>query len=193
MRVAQELREGQAILVNGELYKVLAVAVHSGTGQFSGTVRATLRHLQTGREREMRWAWDERVEDVVLERVKMQYLYSDQEDVVFMHPESYEQVSLPRPALDKVLPFLKEGDAIQVECHEGKPVALDMPKSVTITVASCGSGIRGQGENTMKEATLENGMVILVPQFIQSGDTVHVEVETHKYLDRVRKEGKKAS
>lgn len=193
MRVAHELREGQAILVNGELFKILSVAVHSGTGQFSGSVRGTLRHLRTGRERELRWGWDDRVEDVALERVKMQYLYSDQEDGVFMHPESYEQVSLPRAALAKVLPFLKAGDTIQVECHEGRPVAVDMPKAMPVTVASCGAGIRGQGENTMKDATLENGMTIQVPQFIQPGDVVEVEVETHKYLDRVRKEGRKAS
>jgi len=193
MRTAQELREGQAILVDGDLYKILAVAIHSGTGQFSGSVRATLRHLQTGREREMRWGWDDRVEDVALERVKMQFLYSDQDEVVFMHPETYEQVSLPSVALAKVLPFLKEGDQIQVECHDSKPVTVTMPKAVAVTVASCGSGIRGQGENTMKDATLENGMAIQVPQFIQPGDVVEVEVETHKYLDRVRKEGKKAS
>lgn len=191
MRAAQELREGQAILVNGELYKILSVILHSGTAQFSGTVRATLRHLRTGREREMRWAWDDRVQDVTLERVKMQFLYSDKDEAVFMHPETYEQVSLLRPALEKALPFLKEGDTIQIECHEGKPVAVDLPKAIPVVVAACGSGIRGQGENTMKEATLENGLTILVPQFIQAGDTVLVEVETGKYLDRMRKEGKR--
>ncbi|WP_447975432.1 elongation factor P [Nitrospira sp. Kam-Ns4a] len=192
MRPAQDLREGHAILLNGELYRVLSVTLHSGTGQFAGSVRATLRHLRTGREREQRWAMDDRVEDVALERVKMQFLYSDQDEVVFMHPETFDQVSLSRAALEKVLPFLKEGDSIQVECYEGKPVSVDMPRAVEVTVASCGTGIRGQGENTMKDATLDNGMVILVPQFIQPGDRILVEVETCKYLDRMRKEGKRA-
>jgi elongation factor P len=193
MRAAQELKEGQAILLNGELHKVLSIEHHSGTAKFSGIVRATLRHLATGKEREIRWNLDDRIDDALLERVKMQFLYADEDFVFFMHPQTYEQVSLPRPALQKALPFIKEGDTIQVECHDGKPVAVDLPKSIPMTVTSCGSGIRGQGENTMKDATLENGMTILVPQFIHAGDTVLVEVETGKYLDRVRKDTKRAS
>jgi len=187
MRTAQQLKDGQAVLFNGELYKILSVIHQSGTAKFSGMVRATLVHLKTGREHEMRWDPGDRIEDVHLDRVKMQYLYADQDAVVFMHPETFEQVSLPRAGLEKVLPFLKEGEPIQVECHDGKPVALDLPTSHPVVVASCAPGIRGQAESTMKDATLENGLVILVPQFIEPGDTVLVEIATRTYLDRVKK------
>ncbi|GIX49330.1 MAG: hypothetical protein KatS3mg131_3541 [Candidatus Tectimicrobiota bacterium] len=139
----------------------------------------------------MRWSPDERVTDVLLERVKMQLLYVDRDEVVFMHPETYEQVSLPRAALEKALPFLKEGDEVQVECYEGKPLAVDLPKALPVTVTVCGAGIRSQGEKHHERGNPGNGMVILVPQFIEPGDTVLVEVETGKYLDRVRKESKK--
>lgn len=187
MRTAREIREGQALLIGGELYKVLSLTQHSGTAQLSGVVKASVRHLKSGRVSEMRWSLDQRLDDVTLERVEMQFLYADEDEVVFMHPETYDQVSLPRSALERFLPFMKEGSTVRVEFYEGQPVDLDLPKAVPLVVESCGPGLRGQQENTMKEATLENGMTILVPQFIEPGDTVLVEVETGKYLDRVKK------
>jgi elongation factor P len=186
MIVAREIREGQALRVGGELYKVIAVTHHSATGQQSGLVKATVRKMSTGHVSEMRWAPDDRVEDVELQRVGMQYLYADEDEVVFMHPETFDQVSLPRRALERYLPFLKEGTTVHVQFSEGVPVDLDLPKTVVLTVSSCGAGIRGRSENTMKEAILENGMTILVPQFIQPGDAVLVDIQTGEYLERVR-------
>ncbi len=191
MRTAQQLKDGQVVVLNGELYKVLSVIHQAGTAKFSGMIRATLVHLKTAREHEMRWDPGERIEDVHLDRVKMQYLYADENSVLFMHPETFEQVSLPRAGLEKALPFLKEGELIQVECLDATPVSLDLPKSHPVVVAACAPGIRGQGENIWKDATLENGLVILVPQFIEPGDTILVEIATCKYLDRVKKETKR--
>ncbi len=186
MIAARDIREGQALRVGGDLYKVLAVTVHSATGQQSGLVKATVRKMSTGHVSEMRWAPDDRVEDVELQRVGMQFLYADEDEVVFMHPETFDQVSLPRAALERYIPFLKEGITVYVQFSEGVPVDLDLPKTVVLTVSSCGPGIRGRSENTMKEALLENGMTILVPQFIQPGDAVLVDVQTGEYLERVR-------
>lgn len=186
MITARELREGQAVRIGDELFKVLSVSVHSATGQQSGLVKATVRKMSTGHVSELRWAPDDRVEDVELERVGMQFLYADEDEVVFMHPETFEQVSLARKALERYLPFLKEGSTVYVQFSEGRAVDLDLPKTVALTVTVCGPGIRGRSENTMKEATLENGITIMVPQFIQPGDTVLVDVETGEYLERIR-------
>ena len=187
MITAREVRDGQALRLDGELYKVVSVTHHAGTGQLHGVVRAMVRHLATGRVTEVRWDPDDRVEDIPLDREAMQFLYADEEEVVFMHPETFDQVSLPRSAIERYLPFLKEGATVHLEFFEGRPVDLSLPRTVALQVASCGKGIRGQAENTMKEAVLENGMTILVPQFIEEGDVVIVDVETGKYLDRQRR------
>lgn len=187
MITAREVRDGQALRLNGELYKVVSATHHAGTGQLQGVVRAMVRHLATGRVTEVRWDPDDRVEDVALDRQPMQFLYADEQEVVFMHPETFDQVSLPRSAIERYLPFLKEGATVHLDFFEGRPVDVSLPRTVTLQVTSCGRGIRGQAENTMKEAVLENGMTILVPQFIEEGDVILVDVETGKYVDRQRR------
>jgi elongation factor P len=187
MLTARELREGLIIRRNGDLYRVTSVTLHSATAQQGGVVRASVRNLRTGHVTEARWAPDERVDDVPQEAAELQFLYADTDEVVLMHPETFEQFSLPRAALERYLPFLKEGSMVRAWLCEGRPVDLDLPKQVPLVVTSCGAGLRGRQENTMKEATLENGMVILVPQFIQPGDTVLVNVETGEYQERVRR------
>lgn len=187
MRTAREVREGQALRIDGELCKVVSLTGHAGTAKLAGVVRAMVRNLRTGHVTELRWTPDERLDDVTLERTELQFLYADPDEVVLMHPQSYEQFSVPRPALERFVPFLKEGALVRAWLYDGQPVDLDLPKTVPLAVASCGAGIHGRGESTMKEATLENGMVILVPQFIQPGDSVVVDVETREYLERVRR------
>jgi elongation factor P len=185
MLVARDVREGQVLRLDGDLYRVVSVTVHSGTAQLSGAVRATVRNLRTGTVTELRWPLDTRLEDVPLERVELQFLYADPEEIVLMHPETFEQFTVPRAALERYLPFLKEGASVQAWLYEGRPVDLDMPKQVPLVVASCGAGIRGRAEHTMKEAVLENGMTVMVPQFIQPGDTILVDVETGEYIERL--------
>jgi len=80
---------------------------------------------------------------------------------------------------------LKEGSSVYAWLYEGRPVDLDLPKQVPLVVASCGAGIRGRAEHTMKEAVLANGMTVMVPQFIQPGDTILVDVETGSYIERL--------
>ncbi|HZU05596.1 MAG TPA: elongation factor P [Chloroflexota bacterium] len=187
MVIARDLRAGQTLRIGADLYRILSVTMQSATAQLGGVVRATARNLRTGHVTELRWTPDERLDDVPLEHAELQFLYADPDEIVLMHPETYEQFSLPRAALERYLPFLKEGALVRTWLYDGQPVDLDLPKTVPLVVASCGAGLRGAGENTMKEATLENGIVILVPQFIQPGDTVLVDVETREYLERVRR------
>lgn len=187
MKTAQELREGDVLLVDGELHKVVGVSRHAGKAQFSGLVKATLRHMRTGRMSEFRWAPEDKVEDVPIERVEMEYLYQDRDEVVFMHPETYDQVSLPKEAVEAFLPFMKEGARVKVELYNGSPVGIDFPRQVELRVEATGAGVRGQMDNTWKEATLENGMTIMVPQFIEVGDVVIVDTHTREYVDRARK------
>jgi elongation factor P len=187
METARELKEGQNMLIDGELYKAVALVHHAGTAQQPGMVKATLKSLKTGRVIERRWNMDEVLPNVDLDRIEMQFLYADDDQAVFMHPQTFEQFSLTRSQVEQFLPFLKEGEYVPVEFYEGELVSVDMPKHVPLKVTSCGLGIKGQRESPMKEATLENGLTIMVPHFIEEGDTVVVEIRTVKYVDRQRK------
>jgi elongation factor P len=187
MKTARELKEGETTLIDGELYRVVSLLHHAGTGQQPGMVKATLRNMKTGRVIERRWSLEEHLQDVDLERVDMQFLYADENEAVFMHTKTYEQFSLARSGLEHFLPFFKEGEVVPVEFYEGEPVSVDTPKLIPLFVSSCGQGIKGQRDSPMKEATLENGMTVMVPHFIQAGDTIIIDVRTGKYVDRQRK------
>jgi elongation factor P len=187
MKTARELKEGETVLIDGELFKPVSLVHHAGTGQQPGMVRGTLRNMKTGRIIEKRWSLEEHLQIVELERIQMQFLYTDDDGAVFMHPTTFEQLTLALHMVEHFLPYMKETELYHVEFYEGEPVALDMPKMVPLHVTSCGQGIKGQRESPGKEATLENGMAVTVPHFIEEGDSVVIDVRTGKYVDRQRK------
>ena len=127
------------------------------------------------------------MEDVARKRVELQFLDADPEEVILLHPETLEQYVLSRASLERSLPFLKEGSLVQAWLTEDRVVDLDMPKEVVLTVASCGAGLRGCAEHTLKEAALENGLRVMVPQVIEPGDLVLIKVETGAYVERLHR------
>lgn len=167
----------------GELYKVVEAVTHQGGGKAGGMVHAKLRNLSTGHITEKRLATDEKVSDVSVTRVKMQFLFREGEMFTFMNPETFDQTPISRAAVGPFAAYLKENDEITVEFTDEKPIAILHPDSVELAVSSTPEGLHG--DSTPKEAVLENGLAVLVPQFIKEGDRVHVDVETGKYMDRV--------
>ncbi|MFC1521933.1 elongation factor P [Elusimicrobiota bacterium] len=189
--VTAQIKEGNTVKVDGNFYKVISVNVHTGGGKTGSMVHIKLRHLETGHVIEKRYAPDEKVEEVAVERAQMQFLYEEGDSLCFMNPETFEQIAMKSRALGPARAFLRESDIITIELHDGAPISADFPKVVDAAIASTGAGIKGDA--TYKEAVPENGLTILVPQFIKAGDKVHIEVETREYLDRVKetKESKK--
>lgn len=190
MTAASGLRVGGIVRLEKDFYKVLEAVLHSGGGKMGSMVHAKLRNLGTGHVAERRWAPDEKVDDVPVERAKMQFLYAEGDSCHFMNPETYDQMPIGKNTIGPAARFLKENDLIEVEFYEGKALSVHYPAVVEVSVASTGVGLR-QSDSTYKEADLENGMEILVPQFVETGDRIHVEVETGKYVDRVHEKGKK--
>ena len=186
MKPASEMRSGMVVRLDDELFRVIHAEYHAGGGKMHGAVHARLRNVRTGGVTERRFRHDERFEDVDLERQTMEYLYEDGDLCVFMHPETYEQFELPKDSLGPYLPFLQPNDQVQVELFEGSPVVVTWPESADVQVDVTAEPLHIQDSNVLKPATLDNGMEVQVPQFIKSGDTVRIEVETHKYLARVR-------
>ncbi|CUT02809.1 elongation factor P [Candidatus Kryptobacter tengchongensis] len=185
MILATEIREGMALRIEGTIYKVIEAKVHAGSGQMQGFVSTRLLNLSTGHYTERRFRTDEKVEDVELIRKPMEYIYNDGDLFYFMDPQTYEQVGVPKEALGNFAKFLKEGTKVDVEFLGDQPISVRSPKTVDLKVVLTGSGVKEAQDNTMKSATLENGMEILVPQFIKEGEIVRVDVETMRYVERV--------
>jgi len=179
-----------AIRVWGEIFKVVSADYHGGGGKMSGVTHCKLRNIANGAGREHRFRADERLEEVELERRNMSFLYSDSESCYFMDPQSFEQSAVPQAMVGAAEKFLKPEMQIQVEFYQDRAVSISFPPIVDATVETTAEPIHQQQDNTLKSATLENGMEVLVPQFIAPGERIRVEVETGKYVERVQKEKK---
>lgn len=185
MLKAEFLKVGMIIRIGKDFYKVITSDYHKATAKMGSMVHCKLRNLQTGTFEEKRFSPDEKLDDVVPERVTMQYLYSDEKNYVFMNPDTFEQINLDKKAIGQRGNYLKENISIPIEFYEGIPLDIIFPAVVEMKVISTGAGLKGQAETTYKEAVLENGMKVMVPQFIKTGDTIRLEVETNRYLERV--------
>ena len=186
MIIASQLRPGMVLKMGGDLLKVIESDYHVGQGKMPGSVHAKARHVLKGTFKELRFRPEDRLEDVALERQDMEFLYSDADSAVFMNPTTYDQVSIPLEAIGAAEKFLKAEMKVPVEFYEGEPVSIVFPSIVEMQVTSTAQPVHQQQDNTYKYATLENGLEVMVPQFIRPGEVVRIEVGTGKYVDRVR-------
>ncbi len=188
MAIASDIRTGAVIRLDNQLYKVVEADTHSGGARAGTIVHMKLHSLSTRTMTERRFPPGEKVDVLSLDRVKMQYLYSKGDSFTFMNPQTYEQIEISRQIIGPVAGFLKENDDVEVEFFEDKPLSVTYQEIVELKIVNTGEGIRGQSDSTFKEAALENGMKLLVPQFVVEGDIVRVAVKTGKYLARVSKQ-----
>ena len=184
MIVASEIRVGHVIRTDGKLCKVLTQEIR-GTGKFGKSAHLKVKSLEEGQVLEKSFRADDKVEDVLVHGVKMQYLYRESGQFIFMNMETYEQFGISAKAVGKHEVFLKENEVIEVLFGEGKVLSIAFPKIVELKVTSTPPGTKGQTDSTYKEAELENGLKILVPQFVGEGEKIRVNTEDLSYLDRV--------
>jgi elongation factor P len=192
MITASQIRAGMALRVEGQVYKVLQVDVKAGAGQQGGTVKTQMRNVESGRLWEPHFRPDLRMEDLEIERQNMEFLYATGGEYVFMNPDTFDQVEIPAAVLGEGMRFLKEGVRIPVEFFDGKPISVAFPEFVDLRVADTAAPAHGQQDSTWKEATLDNGVQIMVPLFIATGEMVRINVQTGRYLERVREKRKTA-
>lgn len=186
MVIASQLRPGTVVKVGDDLLRVIESTYHLGQGKMPGSVHGKLLSIQKGNLKELRFRPEERLEDVQLEKRPMEFLFSDADSAMFMDPESFEQISIPLQAIGAAEKFLKPEMAIPVEFYMGQPVSIVFPPNVELNVKTTAEPIHQQQDNTYKSAILENGMEVMVPHFVKSGELVRIEVATGKYVDRVR-------
>jgi len=185
MLLVTEAKEGMTIKLDDRLYRILEVVRHTGSGQMHGFVELKLKDLKFGHLSDRRFKQADRVDALELAKRQMEFIYADQEHCYFMDPVTFEQIGVLRQSVGKIEKMLKEGTKVTVELLGEEAISIQFPKVVELAVASTGPGIRDGQDNTMKPATLENGIEILVPQFVETGDHVRVDTEKMKYIDRI--------
>jgi elongation factor P len=183
---ATEVRKGYVIKVNGELYRVLSMQ-HITPGNWRGMVQTRLRSLRTGSNTEVRFRSEDEIDKVSLDSKSMQYLYHDHHGYHFMDTDTYEQVALADDALGDTMSFILPDSTILMEWVEGKPVGVELPASVDLKVVETAPGIKGATASAQrKPATLETGLVVQVPSFIEEGETIRVSTQDGSYLERAK-------
>jgi len=181
---ASEIRVGNVVRLDGKPCKVLFQEI-KGTGKSGKIIHLKVKSLDDGNTHEKSVRSDDKVEEVDVSRVKMQYLYRDENQFIFMNTENFEQFPISAKAVGKQAVFLKENSEIDVLFGEDKVLSIDFPKVVELKVTSAPPPVKGGSDSNYKEVELENGLKVLVPQFVKEGESVRITVEDLKYLDRV--------
>lgn len=181
---ATRLRKGYLIKHNNELYRLLDVQ-HVTPGNLRGFVRAKMRNLRSQSLLDHRFRSEDVVERATLDEREMQYLYDDGSDYYFMDTATFEQIHLSAESLGDSAQYLLPETTIRVEFFEGQPVGIELPQTVDLRVKETAPGIKGATASAqVKPATLETGLVVSVPAFINTGDVVRVNTESGEYLSR---------
>lgn len=183
MIAVNELRSGTTFTENDDIFQVIAYE-HIKMGRGSANIKIKIRNLRTGSIVERGYTNGASVQDISLQNKILQYLYKDPETAYFMDPETYEQHEIPVKSLVGH-EFLKEGENATVLFFNEEPLSLSLPPKVTLKITETPPGVKGNSaSNVYKDATLENGMKVRVPLFIEIGDSVVVDTRDGSYTKR---------
>lgn len=180
-----DLRTGLTIEVDGEVLSVVEF-LHVKPGKGAAFVRTKLKNVKTGAVREVTFRAGEKVNRAHIETKEMQYLYRTGDDFTFMDTESYEQITLISDSLGDAPKWIKENMTIGIQFYQGKPIGIDLPTFVELAVTQTDPGVRGDTvSGATKPATMETGVIIQVPLFVNEGDIIRIDTRTGAYLSRV--------
>ncbi len=172
------------IKFNDELFSIFSV-FHRTPGNLRGFVQAKMRNLRSGSMIEHRFSSEDRVERAMLEDHEMEYLYDDGEYYYFMNTETFEQMHLTTEMLGDAVQYLVPQFKVKVEFYEGKPISVQLPATVDLTVVETEPALKGATvSNVTKPAKLETGLVVQVPPFISEGEKIRVNTAEGTYQER---------
>ncbi|MBA2340228.1 MAG: elongation factor P [Pyrinomonadaceae bacterium] len=183
---ATQIRRGMVIVFEGQPCKVVEFRHHT-PGNLRAMVQTKLRNVRTGASFEHRFRSADTVDKAQMEQHEMEYLYSDGSSHHFMNTENYEQTALSEEDLGEMAQWLSPGLRIQAEFYEGAPIGIEMPASLELTVTRTEPTIKSATvSNVNKPATLENGVTIQVPPFVNEGDRIRVDPSEARYIERAK-------
>ena len=185
MAQANSLRPGMCILHDGDVCRVMTVT-HRTPGNLRAFVQVRMRNLKTGNSFEHRFSSTESVERAILDTVPMEFLYSDAEGHHLMNQETYDQITLSDEVLGEALHYMLPNTVLKVDFYESTPVGIELPQTVILEVVDTEPGLKGAtASSSYKPATMETGLVINVPPFVNNGDKVKVDTSEGRYIQRV--------
>ncbi|HEY3143207.1 MAG TPA: elongation factor P [Acidimicrobiales bacterium] len=178
------LKKGMTLDLPEGLFQVVDFQ-HVKPGKGGAFVRTTLRNVRSGNVLDRTFRADERVEQAVVEKNEMQFLYRDSGEYVFMDNTTYEQIHVGPAALGDTANYVVEGSTVQLQFYKDEIIGTEIPASVELTVAQTEPGIQGDRvSGARKPATLETGLVVQVPLFVNPGERIKVDTRTGEYQTR---------
>jgi elongation factor P len=181
-----DFRNGLSIIYDNDIYTIVDFQ-HVKPGKGGAFVRSKLKNLRTGSTIDKTWRAGEKMDQAILERKPMQYLYHQDGDYYLMDMDSFEQIAVPQSKIGSQSKYMKENTDVQVVLHKDDIIGVNVADFAELEVVETDPGVRGDtASGGSKPATLEGGAVVQVPFFVNQGDRVKVDTRTDTYLERVK-------
>lgn len=182
-----DLKVGRLINMNGEPFLIVTNSFMR-TAQRKPVMRTKLRGIMSGKVLEKTFIAGEDFEIVEIEKTRAQHMYKDEDNAYFMDSTTFDQFPIPLELLGDSVKYLKEGEDSNITKYDGKPIGVELPPKVVLKVTSTMPGVKGDtATGGTKPATLETGMVVHVPLFIQEGENIRINTDTGEYVERVQR------
>ena len=179
-----DFKRGLTIELNGEIYSIVDFQ-HVKPGKGGAFVRTKLKNLKTGLVLDKTFRAGEKMEQAIIDRKTMQYLYNDGNGYHFMNKENYEQISLSKDQISEIADLLKEGNDVDVIFCKGDMMGVELTNFMSLKIIKTMPGVKGNTvSGALKPATLETGAIIQVPLFVKEGDIIKIDTREKKYIER---------
>jgi elongation factor P len=180
-----QLRKGAAFTRENEIYKVLDYS-HIKPGRGNATIRLTVRNMRTGAQFEMTFQSGDRVHDIRIETLVVEYLYSDGEFLTFMDTETYEQPQVRQDMFGNDFRYLRENMQLKLLTYENEVIDYELPNAVEYKIVQAENAVAGDtATGATKKVTTDTGLTVTVPLFVNAGDTIRVDTRDGSYITRV--------
>ena len=184
MIIVNDLKPGTSFIYEGNLYLTLSTSLNK-TAMRQMVVKAHAKDMRTGTIKDVVFTGGDKVEQALIDKREMQYLYDAGDDLVFMDTTTYDQIEIPKNRLEWELNFLKPNDNVSITSYEGEILGISLPDKVALEIVECEQAVKGDtATSASKNAVLETGWAIKVPLFIEQGEMVMVNTTDGKYSGR---------
>jgi elongation factor P len=181
-----DFKNGLTIEYEGNVYQIVDFQ-HVKPGKGGAFVRSRLKNLMTGNTVDKTWRAGDKMDNALVERRNVEFLYRDGDDLVFMDMSDFENMMLPAKQVGEAVNFLKDNTPVQLVTWKGQLLNIELPQTMEFTIVQTDPGVRGDtAQGGSKPATLETGAVVIVPLFVNQGEVVRVDTRTGQYLERAK-------
>lgn len=182
---ANSIKAKNILIHNDELWVVSKMPEHTKPGKGPAYVQVEMKNLKTGTKLNTRFSSTDYIERAQLEQRQCQYLYEEDSKLVFMDNENFEQIYLEKDIMGDSLPFLQDGMMVQVEFHNNEPLSVELPQTIVAEIVETDPVIRGATvTSSFKPAILDNGIKVMVPSYITTGEKIVVKTEDKSFVER---------